>query len=487
MSCTSDGNDFIVEDSNGVNVKLTKYDNIHDSVENLDTLSGVTFTLLRSTDSGVTWTVLRPYTTDSNGQINFDTLKNSEGTVYMLAETGYDETLYDGLESMWYTLTTYDDDGEATTSTETKMTTLETVTVNGVPYTGYRFTLEGIEAGSLYELYAYNQPRPAVTFVKEGDGTGTAVPTATLDIYEVDGNTYSADDTLTNEGVTAAKNSGTYVTTVTTKTVSGAAYSAATYNLSAGTYLVVETATSGGGYVINTEDADEVWYQIVEVPDDGTTEMTADSFVNVTQSYDLTLGKSGTTELDSDILASEADLEYTLDVNVTATGPINDLTVEDSGLIVTKVYDGVGSNATKVEVSGAEAEKYLEDGYTITSVQIPTDATYTFDSLVFNTGDKSNFTPSITAKVTFTYSNGTTEEQTAVLANMNGDYWTVTPNNSNLKVVSFTVTWYDENLKTYTGYELGSDFEVSDSDNDIKVAIIKMRSDRYAEHRSGIC
>ncbi len=471
VSCTSDGNDFIVEDSNGVNVKLTKYDNIHDSVEDLDTLSGVTFTLLRSTDSGESWTVLRTYTTDSNGQINFDTLKNSEGTVYMLAETGYNETLYDGLESMWNTLTTYDEDGEATTSTETKMTTLETVTVNSVPYTGYQFTLEGIVAGSLYELYAYNQPRPAVTFVKEGDGTGTAVPTATLEIYKVDGNTYREGDTLTSDGVTAAKNSGTYVTTVTTKTVSGAAYSAATYNLSEGTYLVVETATSGGGYVINTEDADEVWYQIVEVPDDGITAMTADSFVNVTQSYDLTLDKSGTTELERDILASSAELEYTLDVNVTATGPINGLTVEDSGLIVTKVYDGVGSDATEVVVSGTDAEKYLEDGYTITSVSIPTDATYEYDSLVFNTGDKDSFTPSITAKVIFTYSDGTTDEQTAVLANVSGDYWTVTPRNSNLKVVSFTVTWYDETLKTYTGYELGSDFQVSESDNDIEVAM----------------
>ncbi|MCD8122276.1 MAG: Cna B-type domain-containing protein [Clostridiales bacterium] len=458
-----------VIDNNGVYVRLTKYNNIHD-YEEAETLSGVTFTLLRSTDDGATWTVQRTYTTDSDGGINFDTLKNSEDTWYMLAETGYNTTLYDGLESMWYTLA--DEAGEIT-MTETEIKEPETVTVNGFDYTGYPFTLEGIKAGSTYQLYAYNQPRPAVTFVKEGYGTDTTVPTATLEIYQVDAGAYSEGDTLTSDEVSDAKDAGTYVTTVTTKAVSGEEYSSVTYNLSAGTYLVVETLTSGGSYIINKEDSNEVWYQIIKVADDGTTEMTAASFVNVTEDYGLTIEKSGTEELDSDLLTNEdgQDLAYTLNVDVTASGPINSLTVEDTGLLVTKVYDGVGSNATEIEISETEAADYLEDEYTITSVKIPADATYTFDSLVFNTGDKDTFAPDITAKVTFTYANGTTEEQTAVLAKVSGDYWTVTPYNSNLKVVSFTVTWYDETLKTYTGYELGSSFKMSGSGSEIKVAM----------------
>ncbi|MCC8067680.1 MAG: Cna B-type domain-containing protein, partial [Clostridiales bacterium] len=475
VSYEDTGSGLTVTDNNGVYVKLTKYDNIH-SYKNADVLSGVTFTLLRSTDGGNTWTVQQTNTTDSNGQINFDTLINSEGTVYMLAEIGYNTTLYDGLESMWYTITTYGENevsGDTTSeTTEEKLLKECTVKVGDTEYTGYQFTLENIDAGSLYELYAYNQPRPAVTFVKEGDGTGSAVPKATLEIYEVDGSAYGAGDTLTSDDVTVAKTSGKYVTTVTTETVSGENYTSKTCNLSAGTYLVVETSTSGGGYIIDKENSDEVWYQIIEVPANGTTAMIVDSFVNVTQSYSLTLDKSGTKELDTDLLTNEdgQNLEYTLDVDVTNSGPINGLTVEDSGLLVTKVYNGVGSNATEEDVSETDAAAYLKDEYTITSVRIPTDAAYDYRSLVFNTGDKDIFEPSITAKVTFTYSDGNTEDQTAILANMDGDYWTVTPNNSNLKVVSFTVTWYDENLKTYTGYDLGSNFEVSEND-DIMVAM----------------
>ncbi|MCD8249840.1 MAG: LPXTG cell wall anchor domain-containing protein [Lachnospiraceae bacterium] len=75
--------------------------------------------------------------------------------------------------------------------------------------------------------------------------------------------------------------------------------------------------------------------------------------------------------------------------------------------------------------------------------------------------------------MTFTYEDGTTEEQEKELAKVTttDGYWTATPTYSSLKVVSFTVTWYDENLKTYTGYELGSDFAISDSGLNIVVAM----------------
>ncbi|MCD8008907.1 MAG: DUF11 domain-containing protein, partial [Clostridiales bacterium] len=137
----------------------------------------------------------------------------------------------------------------------------------------------------------------------------------------------------------------------------------------------------------------------------------------------------------------------------------------------TKVYDGVGSSATEVEVSEADAAAYLEDEYTITSVSIPTDATYTYDSLVFNTGDKDTFTPSITVVVTFYDADGNPEEHRTTITGMTSDYWVVEPNNKNVNWVSFTVTWFDSTLETYTGYQLGSDFQVSASNNDIVVAM----------------
>ncbi len=481
VSYSQDGNGYLeIADSNGVYVKLTKYDNIHD-YSGASPLSNVTFTLLHSEDNGASWTVLRTYTTDSGGGINFDTLKNSEGVIYMLAEADYDTDAYDGLESVWYTVTPSGGDTSAETALA-ESTVTATVSGTTVSYTGYQFSLQGIDSYSTYQIYAYNQPRPEVTFIKTGhddSGSATAVPTATLQIYSVDASTYTAGQTLTSAEVTAAINatSSTLIDTITTTAASGESYSSYMTNLSAGTYLVVETVTSDDNneYVIDKDDSNEVWYQIIVVPSDGTKTMEV-NFVNVTQEYSVSIEKTGTTDLDDALLTAEdtQKLTYYLDVDVTNSGPINGLTVTDSGLVATKVYQSVGSTATD-EVTGDAAATYLKGYYSITSVKIPVDATYEYDSLVFTSGDKSAFSQSksITAKVTFTYEDGTTEEQEKELTKVTttDGYWTVTPTYSSLKVVSFTVTWYDENLKTYTGYELGSDFAISDSGLNIVVAM----------------
>ncbi len=415
---------------------------------------------------------------------------------YLLVETGgYDTELYDGLESVWYSVTTTtstvdEDSGETTTVSETSdpaALSKITVTVGETSYTGYEFSLQEYKAGSLYQLYAYNQPRPAVTFIKEGDGSSDVVPTADLAIYKVDETLYSAGASLSDTEITTAKEAetSTYVTTVTTTVGGGdATYSSATCHLSPGTYLVVETGTSGEGYVIDKENTDEVWYQIIVVPDDGTTEMTVEqSFVNVTQDYSVSITKTAedtddtddtdNTVLSHDILSDSADLKYTLALDVTATGPINNLILTDSGLAVTKVWSGLGSAATTINVTDESEQKaYLKGDYYISSVQIPLDASYDYSSL---TGiDSADFSPNITIKVTFTYSDGSTHDdvQTAS-AIASGGYWNVEPkyNTSELQAVSFTVTWYDENLETYTGYQLGSDFKVSDAGNDIVVSM----------------
>ncbi|MCD8361980.1 MAG: LPXTG cell wall anchor domain-containing protein [Lachnospiraceae bacterium] len=494
--------ELVVEDSNGVYVQLVKYNNVHDYIEayegeETNVLSGVQFILLRSEDDGETWTVLsQTYPTDSNGEINFDTLINSEKVKYLLVETGgYDTEFYDGLESVWYSVTTTtsttdETSGDITTvsdTTDPAELIQTTVIVGDTSYTGYEFSLQDYKAGSLYQLYAYNQPRPAVTLIKEGDGSSDVVPTADLAIYKVDETQYSEGDSLSDTDITNAKAAGTYITSVTT-TVSNTddTYSSATCHLSPGTYLVVETGTSGEGYVIDKENTDEVWYQIIEVPADGTTEMTVEQpFVNVTQDYSVSITKTAEdtddtddtdhTALSHDILSYSADLKYTLALDVTATGPINNLTLTDSGLAVTKVWSGLGSAAMTVDVSAESEQKaYLDGDYYIQSVQIPLDASYDYSSLTFTGIDSADFSPNITIKVTFTYSDGSTHDdvQTAG-ASASGGYWNVEPkyNTSELQAVSFTVTWYDENLETYTGYQLGSDFKVSDAGNDIVVSM----------------
>ncbi|MCD8097221.1 MAG: LPXTG cell wall anchor domain-containing protein [Lachnospiraceae bacterium] len=478
VSYSQDGNGYLkIADSNGVYVKLTKYDNIY-GYSSLSPLSNVTFTLLRSEDYGATWTVLRTYTTDSDGEINFDTLKNSEGVIYMLAETNYDTDAYDGLESVWYTVTSSGGDTSAETELEESTVTV-TVSSTEVSYTGYQFSLQGIASDSTYQIYAYNQPRPEVTFIKTGhddSGSATAIPTAKLQIYSVDASTYTAGQTLTSDEVTAAINAGTSVGTIYTSVVDGKDYSSYVTNLSAGTYLVVETETSdvNDEYVIDKDDSNEVWYQIIVVPSDGTKTMEV-NFVNVTQEYSVSIEKTGTTDLDDALLTAEdtQKLTYYLDVDVTNSGPINGLTVTDSGLVATEVYQSVGSDDTDDVTDATAAAAYLKGYYSITSVKIPVDASYVYNSLVFTSVDKTAFSQTITAKVTFTYEDGTTEEQKAVLANVSttDGYWTATPTYSSLKVVSFTVTWYDENLETYTGYELGSDFAISDSGLNIVVAM----------------
>ncbi|MCD8365293.1 MAG: hypothetical protein LUC83_05700 [Clostridiales bacterium] len=496
--------ELVVEDSNGVYVQLVKYNNVHNYIEayvgeERNVLSGVQFILLRSEDDGESWTVLsQTYTTDPNGEINFDTLINSENVKYLLVETGgYDTELYDGLESVWYSVTTTtsttdEESGETTTVSETSDPTAlskTTVTVGSTEYTGYEFSLQDYKAGSLYQLYAYNQPRPAVTLIKEGDGSSDVVPTADLAIYKVDETLYSEGDSLTETQITEAKEAGTstYITTVTTTVNNtGDTYSSATYHLSPGTYLVVETGTSGEGYVIDKENAGEVWYQVIEVPDDGTREMTVTQpFVNVTQDYSVSITKTtedtkdtdetDNTALSHDILSDSADLKYTLDLDVTATGPINNLILTDSGLAVTKVWSGLGSAATTIDVkTESEQKEYLDGDYYITSLQIPLDASYDYRSLTFTGKDSADFSPNITIEVIFTYSDGSTHDdvQTAN-ASASGGYWTVEPkyNTTDLRAVSFTVTWYDEDLETYTGYQLGSDFTVSDSGNDIVVSM----------------
>ncbi|MCC8181454.1 MAG: hypothetical protein LIO45_00495, partial [Clostridiales bacterium] len=212
--------------------------------------------------------------------------------------------------------------------------------------------------------------------------------------------------------------------------------------------------------------------QIVVVDSDGTkTRSAPGTFKNVAQSYDLTLTKTGTTALEHDILTSEATLEYSLDVTVTASGPINGLTLTDSGLTVTETWSGLSANATKETANNAA---YLDNEYTIQSVSIPIDATYDYSSLVFNTGSASTFSPSIKATVTFyAADDAVTYSETAVLTDMTGEYWTVTPNSS-VKSVRFTVTWYDEGLETSTGYQLGSNFKVSSTTGNTVGVVMKI-------------
>ncbi|MCD8249839.1 MAG: hypothetical protein LUC60_08350 [Lachnospiraceae bacterium] len=140
---------------------------------------------------------------------------------------------------------------------------------------------------------------------------------------------------------------------------------------------MVETATSDDNseYVIDKDNSNEVWYQIIVVPSDGTKTMEV-NFVNVTQKYSVSINKTGTMDLGEALLtATKAqELTYNLDVDVTNSGPISGFTVTDSGLVATKVYQSVGSTDTE-KVTGDTVAAYLEGYYSITSVKSPVDAT----------------------------------------------------------------------------------------------------------------
>lgn len=460
---------LIMEDSNGVNLILTKYDNIYANRSQAALLDGVTFTLFRrvkdaSSGNWGDWEMVEEGTTgadgNSTGLVVFDTVSiDTDSYQYMIAETSWNTNKYVGIESLYY-------------YGNTAIVNTEKITYNGKTYTGYILPLTEADIGADYALTAYNQPILNVTFKKvAADTTSSTVPTATLAAYQIDSSAYQAGQTLTEAEITTLCNTSTLVDTDTT-TASLNGYSQLTMQLPAGTYLVVETA-AGSGYVIDKDDAREVWYQVVEVtvPTDGSKSLTVeDAFVNVYEKYDLTLTKtSATTTLDDDLLSTGANISYTLDLDVTSTGPLNDLILAEEGLTATKVYEDVEAT-TGTALDSSDREKYLKGQYAITSVVIPTDASYNYSNLVFSSGDSSSFTPQIRVKVTFTYEDDSTEEQSVLLANVSGDTWTVTPGGSG-NAVSFTVEWYDTRLAAETGYELGSSFTVSKSGQDIQVNV----------------
>ncbi len=452
---------LIMEDQNGVNVILTKYDNVYSRKKTANKLDGVTFTLFRSeydkeTEKWGAWEKLEESTTgsgaNSTGVLVFDTVVIDPSSYrYLLAETDYDTTRYVGMETLWHGNIQLDD--------------TEEIQYEGKTLTGYKLPIATTDIGADYTMAAYNEPFLNVTLYKTSADNASAVPGTVLAAYPI-ADTYAAGAKLTEEQV-AELSSGEPIRTGTTSgstKVNGKTCSTAVLPLPVGTYLIKETQ-AGTGYVLDKEDAREIWYQIikVEVPVTGKAVTVDTPFVNVKQSYSVKVTKAGTSKLESSLLENPAQLKYDLNVAVTASGPVNELILTDKGLTVTKTYDHITGDV-KSKVDTSIVEQYLQDKYNVTSLSIPTDAVYEYQNLVFTNGDKESFVPQIRAKVTFTYSDGTTDDgQSTLLSLVSGDYWTVTPQLTGKKAIGFTIQWYDEALKTAAGYDLGAAFRVSAS------------------------
>ncbi|MCD7862645.1 MAG: hypothetical protein LUG61_03810 [Lachnospiraceae bacterium] len=474
-------------DSNGIEIMLRKFDNVVSNAGVATGLNGVTFVLYRSTwDTSANdwgdWELVKTSTTqtptqnstDYNGVIDFGAQVASDLYQYMVVEVAWDDNAYVGLETIRNV--TYSDGTFGGTATEEDSLTTATIEYEGTEYTGYVFQIPETMTASTYYLEAFNEPLLDVSFSKEsGEDGDTAVPTAALEVYAADG--YTSGQSLTDEQIETLM-AGALIASGETTTASGASSSTVTFNLPAGTYLVVETSTDGTSdngydYTINKEDARTCWYQIVtvEIPTDGSkTVAWGIPFVNVTESYDLKLTKTTSDTVDNALLTEGTSLTYELAVDVDVSGPINKMKLTDDGLTVTEVYASAASDDTTV-VTGTEAAGYLNGMYSITSVQIPSDAYYEYENLIFDDStEKESFTISITATVTFAYSDGSNSEVPLTLDGTSGGYMTAT-SDSGKKAVSFTVTWSDAALLTQTGYDLGSDFTISSSNNPIKVNV----------------
>lgn len=256
--------DLVAPNYNGASVKLTKYNNVRESLAH-DPLAGVTFAVYNKTGSG--WVIMNHNeTTDASGVINW-TLPG--GGIYAVAEVG--ETAgYTGLESVWT-------EGEQETALQTE--TLENGTVLYVLNDGKPLT-----AGSSYAYQAYNEPYLELEIRKRDVSGAAVVPEAEVSVYEVPETMKEAltGEELTEEQLQALMTQENLVVSGvwTNKSGSGYTFADGSVNPALGTvvsgrsYLVVETAvrTSGSGTYdsIIKDDSRVVWYQVHAIPEGDT-------------------------------------------------------------------------------------------------------------------------------------------------------------------------------------------------------------------------
>lgn len=405
----------------GSTIHITKYNNIKGSASPA-VLKDVTFTLyVKDTDGD--WQQQEAAATDDTGTVTFTVNSNK---VYAVTETV--PAGYAGLQGLY--------DGDTAMPTDNREGTTYYLLNNG----------ENLSVNNTYEYNAYNIPYVEMEIHKQdaANPNTNPAPTATVDVYEVDGSTPT---TLTQQEVASLIADKEPVLTgisVNTQGASGGvcySYANAGTHSSLGstlvggkTYLVIETNASLPQIRDNKQ---VVWYAVAKIPE-GTTQKQIVTLKNLDASVSQSLTK---TVLDgasnSSLLTQSATLRYELTPTVNNSYPLNSYVITDDGL----------SNA----MSGSDSldyDTYLKDAYSVEAVRVGHATHKTED---YAAGDYP-----ISAKVTFyDFNNAEIKNVTVDVSETDQTVWLSMPDK---KAKYVTVEYFNEDFKNATGYALGQNF-----------------------------
>lgn len=308
------------------------------------------------------------------------------------------------------------------------------------------YLLDGLEKGATYHFYAYNKPANVVTIRKTSvDSTATTAPTAVFEIKDAKGDVV---ETVTTSGnITSTDQSGPY--------------SEATVKLKDGTYTITEIETTSDGYVLVKNDSRVVWEQKVKIPD--TKNANTYTFANLAPQQSVTVTKKTDNEpLENLWWTEKQEKTFEITPEVTNDSPLNSFVLTDPGLTML-AKDGK-------DQKDLTDSAYYTDTYDLEELKIPVP---TADNSYIKPIDRSDAAPYfedgtagvIHAVVTlYTRGGEPIDEIPLDPKDAAGGFWTVTvPEDtiSSQDVAGFTIRYTDPDLneKSDGAYALGRGFE----------------------------
>ena len=434
---------LIMPNSRGVNITVTKFDNLHDAT-NKAPLKDVTFTLYHRKDDKVAWNVSSTAVTGADGKATFYV---AGGEQYALVETvpdGYFKV--DGIYSV-------------AGDQETALNTV-TFTPSGssTELTGYLVLDEKTTTGD-FNYNAYNVPKVSLKVTKEDVSGASVVPEANVSVYKVDKETAATltdGQELTESQISDITENNTPVATKWTEEEEGSKTYTVFEGLEQGaTYLVVENQTQGHDDAeYNTlikADNRVVWYDVVKIPADAK-EQQLSELKNVLGQIGLTLEKESSIAAEMalpSLYEKEQDITYTLTPNVTNKNyPLDGFVLEDEGLTAYNAASG-----------GTALAGALEEQYSITEVTLG-QASHTVSHYM-----GANENAPINAVVTFYGFDGEEYVSDPVCVSDSAlDTVTAASVAGNAKIEKISISYSSDALTNATktdtaaGYALGADF-----------------------------
>ena len=442
--------DKYITNTEGYKITVQKYNNMHSASANLYPAgtNDAKFKFYHQTTEG--WEEMKEVATDGDGKAIYLT---TPGQAYAVAESYFDATKYTGLDGV------YDKAGNKLTPTE--------ITVGGETIDAFVF--ENVTAA--IDLFAYNKPLIAPKIVKKDVGgyPANVIPNASFEIYEVAAD-FVANDKTVKELLDGDQ---TPVYSGTTSRVEGTTTTHEWKDLvnldknwdPSKTYLIVETnvGSSSSGKTYNTLNKDDdrvVWYVKTEAVADPKADnapvytlenVYGEAKVSLTKNVvnNTTAGITTVTAADTDnavvggkvetLLSGERKVVYTLEPRVEgANQPLTSFVLKDMGISF-----------------APESTTGPQPSYKITKVNVgkASHNTENFDEALYGTIANA----AISAKITFSNADGTTEEQ--IIDDISAAKDVEPASNT---VVSFEIEYYSKPVDTATEgvYKLGSDFNV---------------------------